>query len=460
MTPEVPEGGPLHRLLSDERLVARFRAGDDAAFGTIYRRHRPRVWAICVAVLGSADDAQDAVQETFASASRTLRRRPPDDLRSWLARVARNAAIDLLRARRPTYAAAAEPVSPARADSGLELGELLAALRALPEQQRTALVMRELAGFSYAEIAATLETDETAVNGLIARARLGLRSREEALAVRCESVRSRLAAETDGRRRPAEIRQHLRACSGCREYQGALRADTRTLRAVLPGGGFGLWQLAALLRAPKAAVMSGAVAKAAAGSQAAKLAAVCAVCLGTAGGVGGLALAPPEREPRAEDRGGGGRGATERAASDVPARDGSAAWGLDRPGAGHGRPNARLERMRRRAAWRLRVLERNARSWERTLERRREHAKQFEMPAPPKAWDPESFRQPAPKEWDPESFRQPAQPPESDARRPEPPERPAVDRPPAFEAPAREPSGDGPTAGRSAPQGFETLLPR
>lgn len=421
--------GPLDRVRSDDRLVARFRAGDDSAFAALYQRHRPRVLAICLAVLGSHEDAQDAMQEVFASAARSLRRRPPDELRPWLARVARNAAIDMLRARQPTCSAAEEPIAPAAADGRLELRDLLAALRALPEQQRTALVMRELAGFSYSEIAATLGTDETAVNGLIARARLGLRSREAALAVGCTEVRARLAAETDGRRRPAELRRHLRACGGCRDFRASLRVDTKALRALFPGGGFGLWQLAALWRAPKAAVFGSVLAKGAAGSQAAKLAAVCAACLGAAGGVGGLALAPrggPEGSEAGRGSDAAGRPATATHAHER-ARSQPDGWrvGLESV---RGLEQRRLERLRRLALRRLRGLEPGTRSWERALERWTRQARGPQLVGTSPGWDPQQLRVEALKAWERE---QPA---------PQP-----TNEPPSPESPSHWPSSQAPT---------------
>lgn len=474
---DVPRAGPLDRLCSDQRLVARFQAGDDGAFGAIYRRHWPRVQAICLAVLGSLEDAQDAAQEVFASAARTLRRRPPDELQPWLARVARNAAIDVLRTRRPTCAEPAEPVAPARADSALELREVLSAVRALPEQQRTALLMRELGGFSYAEIANALETDEAAVNGLIARARLGMRSREEALALACARVRERLAAETDGRRRPAELRRHLRACAGCREFRSSLRADTRALRALFPGGGLGLWQLAALWRAPRAAVLGGAAGQAAAGSQVAKLATVCAVCLGTAGGVGGLALAPP---------GSGGReraGAPDHGAA---ASGGPAPSAPQLAGTGPARTDGWAERWlaaeRRRALDRLRRRVAHHRAgvepgWVRAFqgaprwdaERLRQamalqmhyEALKREYPRPQPVGgapgsEPPPPPSPAPAEQQPSGERPPSTQAPPDWRPPSEPARPAPGRPersrpasepapgwqpPAIELPARLPDG-------------------
>ena len=226
----------LLRLRSDTALAERFAAGDESAFAVLYERHRASVLAVCIGVLGSRHDAEDAAQESFASLAVALRATPPRDLRPWLTRVARNAAIDLARRRRLDPSAEAElhdrhAVATAR-DTELEI--VIAGLRELPESQRTALLMRELAGHSYQEIAGLLETDEEAVRGLIARARIGLRNYREAAELPCATVRAALASEADGRRRPKEVRRHLRTCPSCRAYRRSLRADARALRAIMP----------------------------------------------------------------------------------------------------------------------------------------------------------------------------------------------------------------------------------
>jgi len=216
--------GPLNRLRSDRRLVDRYRDGDEGAFGALYERYHARVEAICLGVLGSRHDAQDAAQETFASAAQQLRsERPPLELKAWLGRVARNAAIDVARRRRATSqlpddapAPNAEPVG--RLQRRADLDALVSALQTLPERQRSALVLRELGGLSYAEIGAALKSDEPVVRGLISRARMGLRHELEAGDLACARVREHLADEIDGRRRPTEIRRHLRGCSDCRSF--------------------------------------------------------------------------------------------------------------------------------------------------------------------------------------------------------------------------------------------------
>src|SRR5947209_3011737 len=136
---------PTLRLRSDAVLSERFAAGDEAAFAQLFDRHRASVLAVCIGVLGSRHDAEDAVQETFASLALALRREPPRETKAWLVRVARNAAIDVARRRRQTEMIddqLLDPAAPAHGTSS-ELQSILEGIRQLPERQRTALLMRE-----------------------------------------------------------------------------------------------------------------------------------------------------------------------------------------------------------------------------------------------------------------------------------------------------------------------------
>src|ERR1700727_408474 len=168
----------LLKMRSDATLAERFAAGDELAFDVLYERHRPVVLAVSMGVLGTTQDAEDATQETFSALAVALRSKPPAEMRPWLIRVARNASIDTTRRRRHRLLTldGEIPDIPARpAGAGqAELAMVLDGIRDLPEGQRMALLMRELGGHTYAEIAEFLETDEEAVKGLIARARVGL----------------------------------------------------------------------------------------------------------------------------------------------------------------------------------------------------------------------------------------------------------------------------------------------
>src|ERR1044071_805599 len=92
----------LLRLASDERLVERVRGGSEAAFEAIFDRHHRGILGFCRHMLGSVEEAEDAVQHTFRAAYRELVR-PGDraiQLRPWLYTIARNRCITILRGRR------------------------------------------------------------------------------------------------------------------------------------------------------------------------------------------------------------------------------------------------------------------------------------------------------------------------------------------------------------------------
>ncbi len=357
--PSAPPGGTLNRLRGDRKLVERFQAGDDGAFAVLYDRHRSRLMAIAIGVLSSAEDAQDAVQDAFMSAASSLRTRTPDDVRAWLSRVARNAAIDVARGRRPTVEVAdgdALAIGPARqAEVRSELVELVAALKDLPERQRTALVMRELSGASYAEIGATLGADEAAVRGLISRGRLSLRAAREARALQCGAVRERLAVEVDGRRRTADVRRHLKGCSECRRFQAGLKDDAKALRGLVPVAGVaGLVAILASIKATRPLLVGGALLKGLGATQAVQLVAACVVCAGAAEGVREIAVRTPAphraRAAAAPDT--AGKSAAPAAAAAVPtgSRSEVRAESGPRPMSGLGAAEQRVARGRREAA--------------------------------------------------------------------------------------------------------------
>lgn len=287
-------GGPLNLLRSDEVLIDRFCTGDEVSFSSIYARHYGRVFAICLGVLGSREDAQDAAQEVFATAAGKLRAgAQPENFKPWLSQVARNAAIDIARSRKPVSEEPEENEMPASigvaqvAEQRSEMLEIMGGLRELPEQQRSALVMREVGGYSYGEIAHVLGVDETAVRGLISRARISLRTHRESQSLDCVTVRELLAQEMDGRRRPATVRRHLKTCSSCREVLIGYRSDQAALRAIAPPIGIAL---AFLLFRPRGALAFAAAGKTGSAAKVTAVASTAAVAVG-----GGVAVLEVER---------------------------------------------------------------------------------------------------------------------------------------------------------------------
>jgi RNA polymerase sigma factor (sigma-70 family) len=170
------------RQASDEQLAELVRAGSEAAFEALVLRHRAGLQRRCARVL-STQDSEEAVQESLLKAHAALT--SGSRVRAvgpWLHTIAQNTAISMVRARasRPT-AAEVECECAGGTEGALEdrlaLRDLVDAIGGLPERQREAIVMRELEGRSYRQIAATLETSDGAVRLLISRARSAIRRR-------------------------------------------------------------------------------------------------------------------------------------------------------------------------------------------------------------------------------------------------------------------------------------------
>jgi RNA polymerase sigma factor (sigma-70 family) len=239
----------LLRLRSDEQLVALFRQGNEEAFRIIHDRYRARLFAYTRQMLGgSRSDAEDALQDVFLRAYNALR---VDDrplaLKAWLYRVAHNRCIDHLRRPTPPPSEIFEvsrtplPDPLAEAERRDDLRRLVADVQRLPEQQRSALLMRELEGLSYADLATALQVSVPAVKSLLVRARIGLTEAAEARNTACCEIRDDLALSYGkGVRASAKARKHMRECDGCRDYRTQLRTVSQGLSALNPGSHAGL----------------------------------------------------------------------------------------------------------------------------------------------------------------------------------------------------------------------------
>src|SRR4051812_20834155 len=245
----------LLRLRSDDQLVALFRAGSEEAFGAIHDRYRQRLFAYTRQMLaGSRQDAEDALQDVFMRAyASLLANERPISLRAWLYRVAHNRCIDQLRRPVPAHSDVFEvsrtplhdPLQ--EAERRDDLRRLVSDVRRLPEAQRSALLMREMEGLSYEELAVALETTVPAIKSLLVRARIGLVEAREARDVGCIEIRRQLILAYDrGVRASGQARRHMRECDGCREYRTELRGMRRSFAALAPAGAGGLGLLAQL----------------------------------------------------------------------------------------------------------------------------------------------------------------------------------------------------------------------
>ena len=184
-----------------DAVVAAALAGDEAAFAEVVRRHRRELHVHCYRMLGSFDEAEDVVQEAFL---RAWRRRATFDgsslFRAWLYRIATNACLDALRRRSRQQTEVASPadlpwlqpypdrlldeIAPAAEEPDAvvvarETVELafLAAMQALPPQQRAVLLARDVLGLTAQETATMMETSVAAANSALQRARATLQAR-------------------------------------------------------------------------------------------------------------------------------------------------------------------------------------------------------------------------------------------------------------------------------------------
>ncbi len=228
------------RLLSDERLTRRAVRGDERAFAAIFRRYHQSLYRFCLAIVGNPEDAQDVLQNTMTKVLRAL---PGEqraiELRPWLYRIAHNESIDLLRRRRQSSELDVEQVAPGYglaedAATRERLRRLVADLRELPDRQREALVMRELGGLEFEEIAAALGTSGAVARQTLYEARQSLRQMEAGREMSCAAV-TRALSDGDGRvTRRRDVRAHLRACPGCRGFREEIERRERDLAALAP----------------------------------------------------------------------------------------------------------------------------------------------------------------------------------------------------------------------------------
>jgi RNA polymerase sigma-70 factor (ECF subfamily) len=177
----------------EQRLVEAGQRGDVEAFNQLVRLYEGRVYNLCYRMLGDSDAAADVAQDTFISAYRNLNKFRGGVFRSWLLRIATNACYDALRARkrRPSVSLDALQESdddgplfdlpdPGESPDDLALRRELAAaikrgIAELPEDQRVVVLLSDVQGLSYEEIAEATNTNLGTVKSRLSRARARLR---------------------------------------------------------------------------------------------------------------------------------------------------------------------------------------------------------------------------------------------------------------------------------------------
>jgi RNA polymerase sigma-70 factor, ECF subfamily len=166
---------------SDAELLRRHVTGDAEAFGQLFVRHRDRLWAVALRTLGDADEAADALQDAMISAFRRAADfRGESAVTTWLHRIVVNACLDRMRRRNTRPVASGEHeldllarTPQADPDRDVTL-DVLAALRTLVPEQRAALVMVDMLGYSVADTAEILGVSPGTVKSRCARGRARL----------------------------------------------------------------------------------------------------------------------------------------------------------------------------------------------------------------------------------------------------------------------------------------------
>ena len=179
--------------MDEKALILAAQKGDVAAFNQLVRTYQTLVYRTAYRVLGDGASAEDATQDALVSAYKHLRDYRGGSFKAWLLRIVTNACYDQLRVkqRRPTAsldamlidpdnpapgADRAAPDSPQEIAERRELGEVIQrGLATLPPDQRVTLVLADIEGFSYDEVAASTGTNVGTVKSRLSRARAALR---------------------------------------------------------------------------------------------------------------------------------------------------------------------------------------------------------------------------------------------------------------------------------------------
>jgi RNA polymerase sigma factor (sigma-70 family) len=217
-------------------MAALFRTSKTTEFDRLYQRHAASVYRYAYAVLGNHADAEDVTQQAFLNAYRAMEQgTKPRKAENWLLTITHN---EVRRHWRNTHERAREVeldeqqlADPTPEHVDPSIADVVRALQQLPPIQRSALVMREFEGRSYAEIAQVLDVTQSALEALLFRAR---RSLAEALedALTCAEAELALSRRLDGRlprRERRRLKAHLRECALCARLEHVQRRQRSLL---------------------------------------------------------------------------------------------------------------------------------------------------------------------------------------------------------------------------------------
>jgi len=271
---QAPGNGSGERdgIISDHKLVARVRRGDDRAFEALYERYHRRIHAYVLGMVKDHQRAEDVTQEVFVSALRRMRATErPIAFKPWVYEIAKNACIDQFRrskrAEEVSYDAdeglapsdygrlvSPEPVPDAALAAKQELEQVVGAFGGLSDAHHEILVLRELEGLSYREIGEKMGMSRPAVESTLFRARRRLSEEYDELASgqRCLRIQSIISTAGSGRlgaRDTRRLARHVAHCQPCRRQAVAAGVDA-ALVARRPMRERAIEKVAALLPIP------------------------------------------------------------------------------------------------------------------------------------------------------------------------------------------------------------------
>jgi RNA polymerase sigma-70 factor, ECF subfamily len=210
----------------------------DRAFERLYRKHAGDVYRYALVVLRNQADAEDVTQTTFLNAYRAYERgERPRSPQNWLIAIAHNVCRQRFRQnqRRPTEVSFEDDIADTVVDEDrISADDIRRAMGHLAFNQRAALVMRELEGRSYQEIADILEVSTSAVETLIFRARRALREQLEG-GFTCSEAELAISRQLDGRlprKERGALRAHLRECEDCARFARSQRAQRGAIKSL------------------------------------------------------------------------------------------------------------------------------------------------------------------------------------------------------------------------------------
>ena len=221
-------------------MSALLRPTGASAFDGLYRKHAATVYRYCLAVLGNHADAEDVTQTTFMNAYRALAQGvKPRKAENWLLTIAHNQIRQHFRKTlaKPMEVELDETAAAARDSvdrSEPSVADVLRALQKLTPGQRSAIVMREFEGRSYAEMAEILGLTPSALEALLFRARRALAEELED-SLTCAEAELSLSRRLDGRLARAEARRlkaHMRECPRCQRFADTQRRQQKVLKGL------------------------------------------------------------------------------------------------------------------------------------------------------------------------------------------------------------------------------------